>query len=558
MRKFRLPPLPVAVLAFLALLAVPLMWLYMLPYASSIACLQMLSSEVPAMDLNWLERAAVKVRAAKYTPEQRLILGLAGDPGVRYDLDYLDRLAVARPESLVIQTRWTLKQLSRKGDKPLVERLAWIDKIEKTDPENSLWPLMRAHVLMDDAAKIEDLELPADAPKGTPAPQKLAISNQAQFDQGIAELRRGLAMPKYEARVRDLIQMQIDAFGQVRNLSDSIALIGLAAANLLPDLQMLRNTQRFALQYGRQLLEQGKVEEARPLLRSWLPLAEKQLNSGDDTLIGALVTGAMFRGGETEEMAWRKAARSAEADQAAALWKPLVEPINAFKKANKENRQNQKFEEFGYKGGILPSLLLPALGQSSLPPLEEAFAWRQLEYVQFAEMGLLMTWMMAVWLGLLIGLLVYGFRQAPATTVPYSWVDFCRLAFWCLLPLALYRLFERGYWAHEALCPGKQGMLVHYCVGIAVLLLALLLALALPHLCYRSWRNLPGRWLEMLSVLILAGCAMVLVSTTIEAPRLVQKAKFMQISSAGFTQVEAEVTQKLKTEMRQAVEANKR
>lgn len=563
MRSFRLPPKPVATLAILALVAMPLMWLSLLPQITAGMLVQAISGDGSFPSDHWLARAADKVLSRRYTADQRLLVGLAGPGEIAGGSSYLNRLAAARPESLVIQTRWTLAELSHR-DTPLTERLALIDKIEKTDPENSLWPLVRAWVLMEDAATLETLELPPDAPKGTPAPQKLTISDQAQFEQGIAELRRALAMPKYETRSRDLFQMQLDAFGPVNNLSDSIRLIALAAANLLPDLQMVRGTQRFSLQYGAQLLEQGKVEEARPLLRAWRPLAERQLASSDDTLIGALVTGALLHGGANEEDAWRKVGQTAEADQVAALWKPLFQPFDDFRKRQKEPVAVTQMEAFGYRAGILPALLLPALKPRVLPSDSEAFAWRQLEYQQFVEAGVLLLSSLVLWIGLVIGLLVYGFRKrqeeggVPGGEDVWSWPDLGRAAAWVLLSLGAYLLFERGWWIREvlALPSGNMGHLAgHYIVGVVVLGLALKLALFLPRFSRRDWRTLPGRALVPPALLGLFCVGLVCFSSLVEVPRLVRQAKFMQLSSAGFTQIEAEVTQEFKAEMRQALEA---
>ena len=558
MRKFHLPPKPIAILSLVALLAVPLAWLAMLPDFGALSCLQAMTDFGPGHEFNWLQRLGTRIRVTRYAPEQRLILGLDGKSNTLYGHNYLDRLAAAKPDSLVIQTRWALRKLTS-HETPLAEKLTLLEKMEKADPENSLWPLQRAHCLMEASAKLDYLQLPPDAPKKTPTPFQLTISNQAQFDQGIAELRQAIAMPRYDNRLQALVGMQVDAFGPVQNLYDTISLIGLLASNQLSELMSIRNTARFAVKYGEMLLQQGKVEEARPLLRAWLPLAERQLRSDDNTLIAALVAGACIGMGQMEEDAWRAAGKTAEAEQAAALWKAAYQPIETFRKANKENReQARKFDEFAQRGGILSAMLLPALGNAELPPMEEAFAWRQLEYLQFLEQGAYGSAMILLWLGLVIGLLIHGFAKPKKTTEngqeasnapACGWLDLCRPVAWILLPLAIYRLFERGFYVRETCLPGHS-ISAHYTVGLILLLLTLILAFALPKFCCRAWRELPGRWLLIPAVLILAYAAMAMVAAHVEAPRLVQQAKFMQVSADGFTQIEADVTKKLKANMR--------
>jgi hypothetical protein len=211
MRKFHLPPKPIAILSLVALLAVPLTWLALLPDLGAISCLQTMASDEPGHELNFLQQLGTRIRVTLYTPEQRLILGLDEN---FHGHNYLDGLVAAKPDSLVIQTRWTLSKLTS-HETPLAEKLTLLEKMEKADPENSLWPVQRAHCLMDASAKLDYPELPPNAPKKTPAPLQLTVSNQAQFDQGIAELQRALAMPKYDNRLQTLVGMQVEAFGPV-------------------------------------------------------------------------------------------------------------------------------------------------------------------------------------------------------------------------------------------------------------------------------------------------------------------------------------------------------
>ncbi len=551
MQKFQFPPKPIAILAILALLAVPLVSGLLLQPLVALPTLFMFGADgarflprVPA----WLTQAAYKRQFARFTPEQRLLIGADGE--VVYDgISHLRRLAAARPDSLVIQTRWTLYQLSNKANLPLAERLALLEKIEKTDPENSIWPLQRGYYLMSESAKIDDLELAPGAPKGTRAPQKLTISNQQQFDQGIAEIRRALSMPKFESRYAELLQMQLAAFGPPQSLSDGISLVAMSAGSLLPELYPNKMTAEFTVLYGAELLRQGKVEEAKPLLRAWLPLAEKLLAAGDDNLISILVVGAVLRFGQEEENAWQSAGQVDQADLVAKLRKQLCQPHETFKKT----KTSVEYETFVTNAGILPSQLLPALRGINQPPLAEAFAWRQLEYLQCCEQGWLMAGTLVLsWLSLLGLLLAYGWRRSASAETDFcSWHKLARLVALTLLPLALYLLVERGCYVRE-IVPAGHSALVHPLLGLAMLALALVLSLVLPLVCCR-WCRLAERGLLALSVLLLAGCALVWVSTTIEAPRLIAQATAMRITASG-TQVEAEAAGKLKAEILKALQ----
>ncbi len=319
MQKFRLPPKPIAILALLALTLVP--WIagaLLLRQALNLAVIDRLGVggviEVP----DWFGRIASQCRFRRYSPEQRRWLGW--EDGKTLQLGKTNDLAAAHPESQMIQARWTLEQLAV-GNSTSAERLALLDKMARADSKNSLWPLLRANRLMKDAATLENGQ--AEVSQATPAPWELKITDQESFERGVAELRRALAMPVYQTYNRELKRRQLETLGPEPDFQDFLLAVSCLSGELLPELGAMKQNIQFAQAYGRALLQRGQVEEARPLLRSWLPAAEKLLAADDGTMIGVRVAGSLIQMGQHEELAWRAAGREVEATAAAALWTPM-------------------------------------------------------------------------------------------------------------------------------------------------------------------------------------------------------------------------------------------
>jgi hypothetical protein len=536
MRKFRLPPKPIAILALLALTLVP--WVagaLMLRQALNLAVIGRLGIggviEVP----DWLGRIASQSRFWRYSPEQRRWLGW--EDGNTLLLGRTKDLAAAHPESLVIQTRWTLEQLAV-GNLTSADRLAMLDKMERSDSGNSLWPLLRACRLMKDAATLENGQ--AETSQAAPAPWELKVTNQESFERGVAELHRALAMPVYQTYNRELKRRQLETLGPEPDFQDFLLAVSCLSGEPLPELGAMKQNVQFAQAYGKELLQRGQVEEARPLLRSWLPAAEKLLAADDGTLIGVLVAGSLINMGQCEELAWRAAGREVEAKAAAALWVPMFQPLAEFKKSRKQWQSEST--AFAYRTGLMPAMLLPAIATSRLPE-DQGKAWRQLEYLQVErQTGLVIV--AGLWLLLLAGLLIYGFRQVPAVEhEPIPLGDWLRVVLLAILPVLIYFLIERNNDFHA------KAVFAHWGFCMLLLLLAALLAWLLPSLFCRACRWLVGLMLLSPALLLLPLCFLMIFSLTIEEPQLIRQAKFMQPTPDGFTRIEADMANQLSSEM---------
>lgn len=563
MRSFRLPPKPVAILCLLALLAVP--WLSLV-LVSQEAVGMVLRGSVGGGSRRVVESLAglsFRSRLAGLAPEQRLLLGFGPDGRLLRQEKWLEALATANPSSLPVQTRWAIVRI---GDASLrlslEERSSLIDAMEKRDPGNALWPLQRARLLASVSATCE-------SPKQTyhefvmagrkDLPPELKVVDRQRFDQGMAELLRGIAQPRYEPRGHELMQQRAEAFGTVKSLQDETWLLLMAFDDRRPEWGQLSSLATFAEKHGEELLRQGKTEEARPFLRAWLPLAEMQLRSNDDSLLPFLLAAKVLRLSLEEEAAWRAAGNAAEADRVAALSARLLKPCDDYRRAIHRKDTVDELELLGYQhAGVMPSMLLPALGSFPLPPRAEWYAWRQAEAGAWERSTLWLAGHL-LWLWLAGALLLFGFR-APATPPAPEGDLAVRFRLGVLpalagiaLPLFLYLVVTRGVFYSDSYWPRADW---HYTMMVSLLAVSMLAALVLSaRLCKLRWKGTGLRLIVLPSLLILVTVALALVSLRWETPRMIREASFMRPTDGGILQVECSLAERLRKETLQALEA---
>jgi hypothetical protein len=291
--------------------------------------------------------------------------------------------------------------------------VAEIAKLQPLDPDNARFDYILAGRLLEQAVETKTTSV-----KGTDGKQKTeydtTIKDRAKLDKAMAYLKAGLAKPEFRRYTREMAVERLAIMGEPVSFMQQLLEITLLAGTLLPDLSHLRNLERTSLFYGELLAKEGRRGEADFFLNAHRRLVP-QINSDAFTLIDVLVVGAIA-GSAAERLPeiYEKLADSAAAEKARVETDMLTAPIKLWKEKNKAILNSPAGQEFARNlkrhGGILASMLLPAIGEYPTP--EEMAPSRQLEYVVAEGLGLA-----GLSVGLTVILLTFAFMA-----IYYRWM----------------------------------------------------------------------------------------------------------------------------------------
>ncbi len=375
---------------------------------------------------------------------------LRGDP-TRSTLSERQRaIWEAHPESKVYYGNYITSLLHGAGSNAAA--LEFIEpelrRGEALDPDNARYGIVLATLWMRRAAELKDVPVPKADAGTAPARYRLEVKDRALLDRAEALLVEAAKKPYYKTYTQEMLRERLALLPPARRLEDQVVRIAWAAALLLPDCAMARDTARYALTYGDLLVAEGKAREAEPFLDVWYPLAVKT-EADAFTLIELLVATAIVRIGEQYAVSgYEKAGMADKTAWTRARAERLTAPFDAYNKRRKSGAEGAIMTQMRRSGSVLDNQLLPALDPEILKDYDLA-PGRDLEQVLLEEVAVSMFLVILVGLMALCALTALrwrwakGMASAPLLLLPDGRMLLRILILAVLLPLAGYCAYAR-------------------------------------------------------------------------------------------------------------------
>jgi hypothetical protein len=310
----------------------------------------------------------------RLTVAQRLVLH--GDP------DRADRVQSQRaiweawPTNVVYLNNYLAEALARApaSGAPETCRATLEQTLEEAialDPRNARYHYIRAAGWLEPATALE--------PAAEGKTEKLVVRDRAALDRAMAEFMAGIRKPVLRRYSADMLRERLAIMGPPRSLLEQISQIGVAAGTLLPDLSSIRRLVRTSAAYAALLVQEGRMDEAKPYLDAWRTLSV-QLSDDSYTLIDVLFASAVAKIGQEKIAPFlREMGDVAAADLAQATSAALCAPADAFRARVKAFAGDEQTRTLRHRAGVLAGMLLPALGEQVAE--EDLTPGRLLEYV---------------------------------------------------------------------------------------------------------------------------------------------------------------------------------
>jgi hypothetical protein len=325
---------------------------------------------------------------------------------------------------------------------------------EAADPGNARYAYLAAKAWLDAGCKLLDRKGPPDPEGKTTYYFDLEITDRDAFDRGLAELRRGLAMPRFERYIAAMLRRRLDAMPEPHDRLSALARVDVASSVPLPDLGRLRYLARVANTHGRDLLAAGQVDAARPLLDA-SPILARHLNGDSCFGIDAMVVFSLGTLGKPAAEAYAAAGMTEEA----AAREAVVAQVRQVED-NQRTMARGSYYWQPYAGIVGNRLLLQRYGFAPTP--EELRHDRLTDYIELDRLTLEVT-ILALVVALVVAMLAAvrwrrprGGEVCPILLLP-RWPQAARVLAWGIgVPLAAYLVLTltplggRGQALHEA------------------------------------------------------------------------------------------------------------
>ena len=303
-----------------------------------------------------------------YTPEQELILH--GDRNKRTHLEQQKAIWERFPDNKIYAANYIISLIGLDNNKDC-DFIAEIERVGKSDPDNALYNYLAAGILLKDACN--EVGLPREDKKAKPQ-YRFEIKDRALMDKAMHEYLAGVNKKYCNSYTADLLKQRLQIMGEANSLTSQLEQMVLGAGTLLPQLSNYRNIGRYMPEYANILIKEGKKQEAQQYLNTWKQFFQ-HVNSDGDWLIGVLVTAAIASiDAEKLPPLYNKLGMAETAKTVTHETELLSIPVREWKE-KKRDKNTMPYS----RGGILPGMLLPALGREFTG--EELAPERYAEYV---------------------------------------------------------------------------------------------------------------------------------------------------------------------------------
>ena len=323
-------------------------------------------------------------RGHRFTDTEKLILN--GDLDRQTETQQQRAIWEAFPENVVYLNNYLTHAFVglQKGDLAGFRRD--LAAARELDPDNARYHYLLAAVLLRQAAEIKFIPTGETDNGRKTSDCEWTVKDQARLEEGMAELRRGLARPALRRYARKMLAERLAILGPPRSVLAQVRGIFLGASTILPDLASYRPLIRAAFCYGRDLAMAGRPDEAELFLDAWQTLAV-QINSESSFLIDVLFLNALSIIAEDRVAdLYRDLGQLDKAARTTANARRLAAPVRDWKEAKEAWQQTGEHglaQALQQRASVLAQTLFPALGES--PPEEDFRAGRLLEYVMLEQ-----------------------------------------------------------------------------------------------------------------------------------------------------------------------------
>lgn len=407
------------------------------------------------------------------TTDQELLLAPAGDWQA-----YAKAIGVRWPDDPVCWAYYAGALVSRSTSQPeargpqaakeLAEAMAVLDRGERLEPDNGYYNISKSALLLrqavtnvgDPATTYEQIDWNGKTMQVFC--RKVAVTDRAMFDRGLAELKRGLAKPKFTNHFLDMVYFRLKGLPQAKRLADYLYRLNVESSTLPAYLGVYRTEAGILGGYAVALAREGKAAEASTVLSladrmSLRPAVESPVLL--DVLISQMAHEIVL--GHAENV-YGILAEPARAEQARARLRADGEFMVGLRKS----RLAQNYVQVWLHAGMLRQSLTPGLPgyakNANMEPMRTAEWYVATEWGLIALLSLTVFLLALVCAVLLPQLFVPRDRRAILILLPLRTLG--RIFLWSIgAPLAAYLLYE------FVLAPGGREYGLNYTFGKTVL-----------------------------------------------------------------------------------------
>jgi len=385
------------------------------------------------------------------TEEQMYIL--RGDPAATTPLERAKSITDRWPENPVYFGDYLTWVMSRKRpydryglpDIAKVQRLLeLLEKGEKLDPDNAFFNFMQAAVLIDSSSEVgEDdsltyLVVDCEGKTKQKSCCTVTIQDEKIFQQGLEELRQGLAKPRFALPSIEMLGIRRAIFPEPRNIGDILRRTSIEISVIIPTLEYYRTLARSILGFALAEARKGSTDIALRLMQDVEQFAN-HTGANSSSLIELLIAQAIY---EESMRNFAQICKVLGRDEQGLQFQTQADESRSFYNELR-NRDRQGDNKTTREVGMYWSILMPGLPGYTM----DFEPMRTAEQFFVNGIGLLMFLVGLTLLTLLMGgvtLLGLLRRKDKPVLMFVGWRRIGKICLWAIvLPIGIYAIYVR-------------------------------------------------------------------------------------------------------------------